>query len=123
MVNTPGGTVEFKLSLDDDAAALGRLHGWLRRHPDTRRMPLSVARQDTASGAMGTFDVIVAVIGVGIDLTALAVAIAAWRQSAGPAAPTLTVERDGTTITVTGATAEQIEAQLRALTDGEDQAE
>ncbi|GAA1028865.1 hypothetical protein GCM10009557_15420 [Virgisporangium ochraceum] len=100
------------LQLSVDRAANGdifQLHKWLASDPRIAgRASLSIPQADPASGAMGPLEVIDVVLGRSIDLCALIVACAAWREAKRNSA-TVTIERQGIRAEVTDAEPRSIE--------------
>ncbi|MCI3223144.1 hypothetical protein [Streptomyces sp. NP-1717] len=107
--------MQVQISVEGDALSLTHLHSWLQRDPGTRRIPMTVA--SLSRDEMSTFDVIDLLLGNGIAAANLAVAIAAWRSARGAAlnGRTVRLECGGTSVTVTDASAEDIERILRGL--------
>ncbi|WP_164904754.1 effector-associated constant component EACC1 [Streptomyces cyaneus] len=102
--------------LDDDGGQLRALQRWLLRDPDTAGATLTLRGRNAAPGAMGPgLDLIDVVLSNAVSLGGLLVAVASWRQSRGNR-PSVRVERDGVTVTVSGTDAEQIERLVRQLT-------
>ncbi|MGV9270046.1 effector-associated constant component EACC1 [Kitasatospora sp. NPDC003701] len=72
-------------------------------------------RQPPAPGQLGTaMDIIQLVLGTGFSAASLGVSIAQWRSTKSPTV-TVTVERDGASVTVTGADAAAVEEAVRRL--------
>lgn len=106
----------MELSLTVEGEDATSLHRWLTRDPDvaghaTVRLG-AAARPGEMSG--GTLDVVNVVLGNGIALANLLVAVAAWRGTR-PRAPQVRVERDGVSVTVTGADPQTVRALVAAL--------
>ncbi|CAM5742662.1 hypothetical protein SALBM311S_05567 [Streptomyces alboniger] len=105
-----------------DERELCSLHDWL--HAD--RAVQRTARIAMASsgppvpGAQGTvFDVVALTLGTGVSVAHLALSVARWRTTR-PGRPTVTVRRpDGTSVTVSDASAEQAGLLLERLLDDE----
>ncbi|MCT2594451.1 hypothetical protein LHJ74_31860 [Streptomyces sp. N2-109] len=109
--------MRIQIGVPGDALASSQLHAHLRRHPDTRRLPLEHQLPAGGTSEMGALDTITAVLDSGVGVGGLAVALAAWRtQRRGTRAErTLRLERDGQVVTLTGYTPEEAERVLRTL--------
>lgn len=106
----------MQLSLTVEGEDATSLHRWLTRDPDvaghaTVRLG-GAPRPGEMSG--GALDLVNVVLGNGIALTNLLVAVAAWRATR-PRAPRVHVERDGVTVTVTGDDPQTVRALVAAL--------
>lgn len=102
--------------LDDDGGQLRALQRWLLRDPDTAGASLTLRGRNATPGAMGPgLDLIDVVLSNAVGLGGLLLAVASWRQSRGNR-PSVRVERDGVTVTVSGTDADQIERLVRQLT-------
>lgn len=110
--------MKVRISVEGDAPAAAHLRSWLGRDPGTRRIPVTV--ESSARGEMSTFDVLDVLLTNGVAVANLAVAIAAWRTARGaaPGGRTVRLEHGGTAVSVTDASAEEIERILRALREG-----
>ncbi|MET9555067.1 hypothetical protein [Streptomyces sp. NPDC006645] len=110
--------MRVRIFIEGDALSVAHLRSWLGRDPGTRRIPVAV--ESSASGGMSTFDVLDVLLSNGVAVANLAVAIAAWRTARGAAlnGRTVRLEHGDTVVTVTDASAEEIERILRALREG-----
>lgn len=82
---------------------------WLEEDPRLGSGSSVAMRAVPSPGSQGgAFDVINAVLGDGIGIGGLALSYASWRR-ANPKAPEVTVERDGTKITVIDGSEEAIQ--------------
>jgi hypothetical protein len=110
--------VRLEVSSEDPAPIL-ELHHWLRLDPDARRFadPKLVA-PDTPEGAMGAVDVINLVLSQGFSAANLALAYASWRN-VRPAAPSVTIIRDGGSIVVTDASVDTVRQIVEYLSAGD----
>lgn len=111
--------MRVRISVEGDALSVADLRSWLGRDPGTRRIPVTV--ESSARGEMSAFDVLEVALGNGIAAANLAVAVAAWRTARGAAlgGRTVRLEHGGTTVSVTDASAEEIDRILRALREGD----
>ncbi|MFE5819162.1 hypothetical protein ACFQ6S_37835 [Streptomyces sp. NPDC056479] len=102
--------------LDDDGGQLRALHRFLLRDPDTAGETLVLRARNATPGAMGSgLDLIDVVLSNAVGLGGLLLAVATWRHSRVNG-PSVQVERDGVTVTVRSADAEQIARLVRQLT-------
>ena len=87
---------------------------WLSDDPDSGSLLTGIGGlpDDEQQGA---FEVINTLVANGLALSGLTVAIAGWRAQRRPEPPTVTLERDGVSVTVTDASPEQIAAIADAL--------
>ncbi|MER8235111.1 hypothetical protein ACIRQY_34805 [Streptomyces sp. NPDC101490] len=90
---------------------------WLRDEPDIyRHARIEWAEATPADGEMGgAFDVVNLIIESGFQLVNLGLAYAAWRATRRSAAPQITVQRDGVSITMTEHDPEAVVRLVRAL--------
>ncbi|WP_326950675.1 hypothetical protein OG439_18940 [Amycolatopsis sp. NBC_01307] len=97
----------------------GSLWRWLGDDPDAHAL-LTGFGGPADDEQQGTFEVINTVVANGLALSSLVVAVAGWRDRRRAVPPTVTLERDGVVIDVTGASAAEIAAIARALGIPED---
>lgn len=90
----------------DAERELASLHRWIAEDGDAvRGARLSVVAPQQ-QGQMGAgLEAINAVVGNALALSSLVVAVLSWRDSR-PTAPAIRIERDGTTVELTGAAAD-----------------
>ncbi|MER6678279.1 hypothetical protein [Streptomyces sp. NPDC000983] len=105
-----------------DQAQLRSLYDWLRADRSVRRTA-TVTMTSTAPPVPGSqgpgFDALALTLGAGLSAAQLAVAVVQWRATR-PNGPTVTVSRpDGSSVSVTGASADQARELLEGLLDGE----
>ncbi|MFK4070254.1 hypothetical protein [Streptomyces sp. NPDC029674] len=113
-----------QIRLDESGAGGGEcatldLYTWLRQTADVRDhadIGLRPARQDGDAATMGTVDIIDVLLGHGIAALNLAVAYAAWR-TARPSAPAVTVTTGRGSVTVHGASDDEIRRITAVLQD------
>ncbi|MFI1399016.1 hypothetical protein [Streptomyces sp. NPDC020681] len=114
--------MEIQLSVPGDSAAVIHLHDWLRRDERTRGLGPRLHRPATPPGAsggpMGGLELVNVILSNSIAFTSLAVTLASWRTArrSAPSATEVRVTSGTTTVTITDASAEQIEQILRSLT-------
>jgi Effector Associated Constant Component 1 len=117
---------ETKMSIyirtDGDAAEgeLRSLYQWLLNEPEVRRnSTVSLVSNEPESGQMGAaLEAIKLVVESGFEGLNLALAYAAWRATR-PARPTVTIERNGTTISLSDADPGDVDKIVRILGAGE----
>ena len=108
------GPREVSILVDDP----GSLYRWLTLDPEVRRDATvrRVPAPAKAGDMGGTLDVINVVLGNGIAIGSLLVAVAAWRESR-PRPPVTRIERDGISIVIEDASPETVRRVVDALTD------
>ncbi|MDR7276370.1 effector-associated constant component EACC1 [Catenuloplanes atrovinosus] len=108
------GPFEVSIRVDDQPS----LYRWLTLDPDVRRhatvtLPSAPPRPGGMGGAL---DVINVVLGNGIALSSLLVAVSAWRESR-PRPPVTRIERGDVSITIEDASPETVRRIVDALGD------
>jgi hypothetical protein len=107
----------FVRTLDSEAEEdLRSLYHWLLEDDDIRRSSkISLSGAEPRNEEMGgALDVIQLVIENGFELANLALAYAAWRESRGSRA-TITIERDGSKVTLHDTDEDSVSRILKAL--------
>ncbi|MEU3601430.1 hypothetical protein ABZ714_22325 [Streptomyces sp. NPDC006798] len=115
--------MRVSVTVDDGHGGAGdplELFRWLSLDPDlktTARLTLRPA--PPGRGEMGgAFEVVSAVLGHTLALSALVVAVANWRATRGERSPGVRIERDGVVVEVHDGSPETVERITRALTAG-----
>ncbi|MFC8829363.1 hypothetical protein ACFT9I_28910 [Streptomyces sp. NPDC057137] len=120
--------MEIQIAVPSDSPALIELHSHLRRHPASKRIPLRLNARQTG-GQMSAFDVLNAVLTNGAAYGSLAVSLAAFfegrraRAGGGGTPTSVTLMLNGTPVTVSGGSVEDIERLIHSLAEGETSAE
>ncbi|MFD4142815.1 MULTISPECIES: hypothetical protein [unclassified Streptomyces] len=99
---------------DPDGRTTVDLYRWLRSDSDLRRTADVALRTRGVSGAMGAVEIINIVLTQGIAALNLAVTYASWRV-ARPAAPAVTIDFPGGSITVRDGGEETVRRIVEAL--------
>jgi hypothetical protein len=109
--------VSIRIDGEDDQAA-GSLYRWLTLDPQVRRDTMvSIVSAPPGAGEMGgSLEAIDVLIGNGLAIGSLLLAISSWRTSR-PRPPTIRIERDGVSITIEDASPETVRRIVDALTD------
>ncbi len=109
-------SIQIRVTGPDADQELGSLHAWLSEEPDIRQHArMSLVTAEPGPSDMGAaFEVIQLVVDSGFQALSLAVAYATWRATR-PCRPQVTMEHDGTRITLDGADTDAVEAIVRAL--------
>lgn len=112
------------IRVDGDGAAsadgeLRSLYGWLLNEPEIRRHArVSLVSEEPEAGRMGAaLEAVKLVVDSGFQAANLALAYAAWRAGR-PSRSVVTIERDGTTVSLADADPDEIDKIVRLL--GED---
>ena len=95
---------------------LGSLYAWLQDEPDIRRQArVSLMATESGPSDMGAaLEVIQLAVDGGFQALNLALAYASWRATR-PSRPQVTIERDGTKITLDDANPDTVQAIVRAI--------
>ncbi|GLF93168.1 effector-associated constant component EACC1 [Streptomyces yaizuensis] len=94
--------------------AVADLHRWLRLDDEVRRDTRIRLTHRPAPGTMGTVDIIDLVVGQSVAVLNLALSYAAWR-AARRTAPPVTLTTPGATVTLTGASDDEIRRLVHLL--------
>ncbi|MEV2255243.1 hypothetical protein AB0I94_32525 [Streptomyces sp. NPDC050147] len=118
--------MEVRITMDGARADVEQrsLYKWLREDRELRAVAgitlVGSEPEEPGAGAMGTtLDVVSLVINSALQLSSVAVAIAAWKEAHRPRSR-MVIERDGVKITVSDGCLDEAQALLRALERGVD---
>jgi hypothetical protein len=95
---------------------LRSLHNWLLDEPGIRRhAKIQLVAGEPGPGEMGTtLEIIKLATESGFQVMNLALAFAAWRQTR-PKKTSVTIERDGTTVTLSDADSDEVGKIIKAI--------
>jgi len=103
---------------EDSEAGCGDLYRWLLDDPDARRNgQLELRSTGPAEGDLGLVEILQLVVSDGFSAAALAVSIAQWKQQLMAAGPqfSMSFEKDGRKVTVSGSDPAEIERAIQEL--------
>ena len=108
--------IQIRMTGPEAEQELGSLYTWLREDEDIRRHALmSLEPVEPSPSEMGTaFEVIQLVVDSGFQTLSLALAYVTWRASR-PSSHQITIERDGSKITVDDADSDTVDAIVHSL--------
>lgn len=108
--------IYIRMDGDDAAGELRTLYGWLLNEPEVRRhATVSLMSEEPDAGQMGTaLEAVKLVVDGGFQVLDLALAYAGWRATR-PSKRVVTVERDGTTVSLADADPDEIDKIVRLL--------
>jgi hypothetical protein len=108
--------IQIRVTGPDADRELGSLYAWLQDEPGIRRhSSMSLKSAEPSSSEMGAaFDVIQLVVDSGFQTLSLALAYVTWRATR-PSHSQVTIERDGTKVTLDDADPDTVQAIVRAI--------
>jgi membrane-associated two-gene conflict system component 1 (EACC1) len=108
--------IEIRMAGRDADQLLASLYEWFREDPDIRRYArVSLMTAEPEPDEMGaTFEVIQLIVDSGFQVLNLALAYANWRGTQR-GNPHVTIDRDGTRVSLTDADPDVVEKIVRAL--------
>lgn len=108
--------IQIRMTGPDADRDLGSLYEWLHEESDIRRYAqMKLVAAKPGPSAMGAaFDVIQLVVDSGFQALNLALAYATWRATR-PSGSQVTIESEGTRITLEGAEPDAVDIIVRAL--------
>jgi Effector Associated Constant Component 1 len=110
--------IQIRCVGEDSEAGCGDLYRWLLDDPDARRnAQLELRSIGPAEGDLGVMEILQLVVGSGFSAAALGVSIAQWKQQLMAAGPRFSIsfEKDGRKVTVSGSNPEEIERAIQEL--------
>jgi hypothetical protein len=110
--------IQIRCIGEDAETGCGDLYRWLLDDPDARRNAhLELSNISPAEGDLGVVDLLQLVLGSGFSAAALGVSIAQWRQQIRGVASrfTMSIEKDGRKVTVSGSNPEEVERAIEEL--------
>lgn len=111
------------LRMEQGARELRSLHAWLRNDASVRRSSTLEVKEDGVPqpGQMGAaLEVIKMVTENGWSAASFVMAVVAWKRTR-PQSPPITIDRDGTTttLTLTNCSDEEVQRVIRILNEGQ----
>jgi hypothetical protein len=115
-------SIFIRVGGDGADGELRSLYGWLLNEPEVRRhAKVSLVSGEPEAGRMGAgLEAVKLVVDSGFAAANLALAYAAWRTSR-PSTSVVTIERDGTTVSLTDADPGEIDKIVRLFGADRDQ--
>ena len=109
-------SIQISISGAEADRELASLYTWLREEPDVRlHARIMLKAGGPRPGELGAaFDIIQLVVDSGFQALNLALAFAAWRTTR-PSHPAVTIESEGTKVTLEEADPDTVETIVRAL--------
>jgi predicted dehydrogenase len=114
------GAVEVVIRVDDlQGPQAHSLYRWLTVDPQVvpdTTVSLAPEPAPPGAGEMGALEVVNVVLGNGVALGSLVVAVCSWRESRSRP-PTVRIERDDVSVVIEDASPETVRRVIEALTD------
>ena len=110
--------IQIRCVGEDSEAGCGDLYRWLLDDPDARRnAQLELSSIGPAEGDLGLVEILQLVISSGFSAAALGVSIAQWKRQIMAAGPqfSMSFEKDGKKVTVSGSNPAEIEQAIQEL--------